>query len=691
MVLLTVIGAVTKFAGNLLPEERLNVLQYEKSPFLFRGASQKVRWKLLEPESFAEARRTGRPVFLFIGVPWSGTARQIDTALFSDPETVIFLNSHFVCVRLDGERDPAWISTYLPLSRSARGMLPGAQIWLLAPDGRMIEPVEGLGTVLPIDPPTVIRELNAFVGRFDKFRSGDPAAEVPGVRQERDHQELLGQASYGPPAWEEQNDVLSRIPESIFGGFPVLDRVYLTPSAFRYLLRVGAYEAFRKRMDPLLRSPIVDWLDGGFFNYIEAQAPPAVDTNKVAATNAEMMAVLAQAYLAMGDPLYRRLALATFDSLAEEFQIGGFIATSRLSKPQKNGRSLRSSVPPYLMRRALTAEDREWARQELGLRVEENPQMLIWVKTPASALKDDARFNRVVSDLRDAVDQEKEFGTSKLLDVNGYVVARMLECARLMSDSQRMRLAEELYSRLDWFRAGDDVTRTIESGSGIEAYLGDYLAFADASLQYFFTTGDPNALDRGLRVLLRAKFLFESERPGLWYARMKELPQPGPVDVQSPEILDNFYESLSGQAIRLTGAYGRLLREPATKAGKGPSAVSVELSQEAISLVYQLGGLSDRFTLTGSGYFSASLGVLDDEYAVAVGPRSAELANELSRAVPTRVVAPAIGNVRRDLQSREPGIYVVSGHSTRGPLSVEEARRVLKVDYRPNRAVPPSE
>ncbi len=77
-----------------------------------------------------------------------------------------------------------------------------------------------------------------------------------------------------------------------------------------------------------------------------------------------------------------------------------------------------------------------------------------------------------------------------------------------------------------------------------------------------------------------------------------------------------------------------------------------------------------------AGFYCAAAEVVDDVYAVAVGPKAAELADNLYRRVPTRFVAPGMGNFRRDLQAKKPGLYVI-GKSVTGPLTVEEAMRLL--------------
>ncbi len=79
----------------------LGCLALEDSSFLRASATSRVRWYRWGPEAWAEAARSGRPVFLSIGYfscPW--TAR-MDREVFMDPATAERLNEKCVPVRID--------------------------------------------------------------------------------------------------------------------------------------------------------------------------------------------------------------------------------------------------------------------------------------------------------------------------------------------------------------------------------------------------------------------------------------------------------------------------------------------------------------------------------------------------------------------------------------------------------------
>ena len=94
-------GADEGREGGGLARAPLGRLALEDSSFLRASVTSRVRWYRWGPEAWAEAARSGRPVFLSVGYfscPW--TAR-MDREVFMDPATAERLNEKCVPVRID--------------------------------------------------------------------------------------------------------------------------------------------------------------------------------------------------------------------------------------------------------------------------------------------------------------------------------------------------------------------------------------------------------------------------------------------------------------------------------------------------------------------------------------------------------------------------------------------------------------
>jgi hypothetical protein len=231
--------------------------------------------------------------------------------------------------------------------------------------------------------------------------------------------------------------------------------------------------------------------------------------------------------------------------------------------------------------------------------------------------------------------------------------------------------------RLEQFRNGAQVLHRMNT-KRVVPQLGDSLGYVDACLQDFLVTGNSESFDSGLEVLLAAKHNFELKRIGAWLMT-HGTPKGLPKYYLAPEIIDNLYESGTAREIRLMACYARLLEGSSAHAAKRE-----ELVKDAVACMERFGDPAGRIGVAAAGFYCASLFAEDGRYAVAVGPNAVEMANDLYRRVPTRLIAAAVAGVRRDLQNRAAGIYVIDGNAITGPLTVNDAVSLLPLALKPH-------
>jgi uncharacterized protein YyaL (SSP411 family) len=459
---------------------------------------------------------------------------------------------------------------------------------------------------------------------------------------------------------------MSGLSDDQFGGFPVNGYQRLWPNLWRLQLLGGRSEEFSQSIEPLLHSPTYDVLDGGFFTCSLSLDWLSVDYDKFALENAGMLQTLALSTALSKNPSHRWFAERTFDFLADEMYQNGTVAGGRIGDESLYGRSLRSSFSPKELRERVEDSDtREAIRNAFDLRVEDNPQMtprLIDEQMPISRASE---FEKLLNPLRRNRPEPKFTGLSEL-DVAGFCVARLIESARMLGDRERLDRSREFFLNLDAFRTGDVVVHSIGGGNSSYAYLGDYLAYADAALQYFLSTGNAEAFEHGLRVLRRGLFLFKGQVSGEYDLVQRNDDAVGLQDIDAPEICDGLRESATSQVIRLTNSYGRLL-------GKNGTDL-VKVSGDSIA----------RFSpfVAGLGPYAASFYCAFREfaslqYAIVVGPTSFQDSLRLATLAPGHIISPVSGPVKAP--GGRPGVYLISETSSSGPYSVEQAARQLKL------------
>src|SRR5258706_4380521 len=91
----------------------MNRLARESSPYLRQHAHNPVDWWPWGDEAFAEARRSGKPVFVSIGYSTCHWCHVMEAESFEDLEIARFMNEHYVSIKIDREERPDVDAVYL--------------------------------------------------------------------------------------------------------------------------------------------------------------------------------------------------------------------------------------------------------------------------------------------------------------------------------------------------------------------------------------------------------------------------------------------------------------------------------------------------------------------------------------------------------------------------------------------------
>lgn len=640
-----------------------------QSGFVGRGRAQPVRWRALSDAALTEARRLEKPIFLLISSVWSRFGRVADRTGFDSVELAQYLDAEFVPIRVDTVERPEWLTAFQPLTRARTGYDPAFQIQVLNPDGTLIASYMRRGAEDQIDVNVLeymLQNARRIASKARATRTQPAAAE----EQAREASDLTGPRKGASIDYDAQLRRLRANVHPRFGGVPNGSFQSLAPSAWRLMLAAGDRAALDASLGPMLQTPIVDWLDGGFFRQSSKLDWSEIEFDKLAVQNAEMALLLAQRAALWGDPLDRYLAGATIDTLFGAFRASGVLDTAQIGDEGEMNRSARSSFSPKFLRQNFSESDREWLRQVFRLRVEENAQMALALRRGRSFLTASDRISKMLARLRELrADKSRRFSEQYTLDVNGHCAARLLEAARLMNDPNRLGQAGTLFDALKRFRAGeDDVVHNLIKDASSYRYLGDYIAYADAAFQDYLAYGRTDSFAEGLRVLRRALTLFGSPDTGvLANGLSSDLLRPLP-NVQVPSLLDDLRESTTAATVRLLYAYASVLG--------GKQAVS--LNRKASAIVAQYSGFVERFGLKMSGFVLAAQVLEEGAYALVLGPNATVEAGELARRLPTRLIAPITAEMRPDLAARGNGFYITQYGRMTGPMTARQAFDALR-------------
>lgn len=663
------------FAGRkLIPPGPPNRLAAETSDYLQSGATQDIPWWPVGTEAFAEAKRLNKPLLILVSATWSLAGREVDRDALHDRDVVERMRQDFVCVRIDLTERREWASAYLPVQRAVIGFDPSFQIWFLDPDLRVFASAYRVDAGQRLDVAFMIATLRGARERWLEIQAGKSQIP-PGQEQDLDHRRLTESPAVERVDFDRQV-VSAQRGASPLGGFPINQFQAVRPSVWRFLLMRGESELLRATLDPVLLTPIVDWLDGGFFRVADGEDWLRPEFDKIARQNAEMLALLALVYSRRQDPLYRYVITQTFEALVEGFGSNGLIRGYRLGDEQEDGRSLRSSFSIPFLRGGMSESrfsraERAWLADNLNLDPQRNPLMVPYVASRATFDDQRGKLEEMLGLLRASKsDVLPTYGSDQILDINAFVAARILEAGRVLNDDAMKSAGLDLRARLARFRVGtNDVVRSIRGDMFSVRCLTDYIAYADAALQDYCVSGNGVELADGAAVLNRAIELYTDPVSGLLDMSFFDYLKPVPADITGPQLCDDFVESSAAMAIRVLYQYSVLYHG---------QEVGARFLDVADRMVGKLAMAASVMGTRAAGYYCAAWQVERNRAALTVGPDDVKLVGELSALAPaTAVIAPVRGELRPDLAQRRPGVYVLDKGQILGPLTVDEAARRL--------------
>lgn len=279
-----------------------------------------IQWHKWGNEVFSLAKKTDKPILLYISAVWCHWCHLMDATTFSDEQCIRMINENFIPIRVDSDIRPDITSRY------SQGSLPS--LIFLTPQGEHI-------STLPYISPDKMKVLfpriiNVYHQELKNRESKDSKKIfTPTVLKKTD--------THLTPEWREVADfVFQHCVEQFdfeFGGFGNTIK-FPIPQVLRFLLNYYYLRGESRALgmvtlvlNQLYSRGMFDKVEGGFFRYSEARDWTRPQYEKLLSDNCELAELYLRLWLLTKEQVYLDIAEATLSYIERNltnFIDGGF-------------------------------------------------------------------------------------------------------------------------------------------------------------------------------------------------------------------------------------------------------------------------------------------------------------------------------------------------------------------------------
>ncbi|MCC6207005.1 MAG: thioredoxin domain-containing protein [Gammaproteobacteria bacterium] len=491
-----------------------NHLAGETSPYLLQHAHNPVEWFPWCEDALARATREDRPILLSIGYSACHWCHVMAHESFEDPATAALMNRLFINIKVDREERPDLDKIYQLAHQMLARRSGGWPLTMFLAPGSLI-PFFG-GTYFPRVPRYGIPAFSEILERIAVFyREHRKDLETQNAEMKTAFASLDARApadhaaTLEPSVLDMARHQLGHSFDPGQGGFGQAPKFPHPPNIER-LLRHWAATRHGGRPDEqalhmavftlekMARGGIYDHLGGGFCRYSVDGLWMIPHFEKMLYDNAQLLPLYAEAWRAIGAPLFRRIALETADWVMREMQApaGGYYSALDADSEGEEGKYYVWSRDE--IRALLDATEYEVLAPRFGLEREANFEGH-WHLRITSTVTEIARAR---GESEDAVRRRVDAARAKLRTVrdarvrpgcddkiltawNALMIRGMAIAARRLDEPRLLDSAERAltFLRENLWNDGRLLATWRDGRAHLSAYLDDYAFLLDALLE----------------------------------------------------------------------------------------------------------------------------------------------------------------------------------------------------------------
>ncbi len=490
---------------------RQNRLARETSPYLLQHKDNPVDWWPWGPEALAEAKRTNKPILLSVGYAACHWCHVMAHESFEDEATARVMNELFVNIKVDREERPDIDQIYIAALHHLGEQGGWPLTMFLTPDG---EPIWG-GTYFPnssrYGKPAFVDVLREIARLFREEPQKIERNRAALMERLAGAARKPGTVTIGTAELDNAARQLAGIIDPVNGGTRGAPK-FPQAALFELLWRAGSrtgeqryFPAVEITLDHICEGGIFDHLGGGFSRYSVDERWLTPHFEKMLYDNAQLLELLAIAYLRSGKPLYRQRARETVAWLAREMTTGEGALSASLDADSE-GEEGKFYVWSYdEVMRQLGGEDGEFFARHYDVTPDgnfEGHNILNRLKPQPCSDADEARLGALRAKLFALRETRVRPGLDDkvLADWNGLMIAALANASLMLGEPSWLDVAERAFAFIARaMTRGDRLGHSWREGKlKFPGLASDFAAMIRAALSLYEATGRQNYLDQAL-------------------------------------------------------------------------------------------------------------------------------------------------------------------------------------------------
>ncbi len=488
-----------------------NRLAQATSPYLLQHKHNPVDWWTWGPEALAEAKASNRPILLSVGYAACHWCHVMAHESFEDESTARVMNELFVNIKVDREERPDIDQIYM----NALHLLGEQGGWpltmFLTPQA---EPVWG-GTYFPKESrfgrPAFVDVLREVARLFREEPSRIEQNRAALLSRLADKARPAGKVTIGLKELDAAAMQVGNMFDRVNGGLRGAPK-FPQPAILEMLWRAGLrtndarfFETVEHSLERMSEGGIYDHLGGGFSRYSVDERWLVPHFEKMLYDNAQLLELLALAYLRSGKPLFARRARETVEWLKREMTTGegAFAASLDADSEGEEGKFYVWSKNEIV--ELIGPEAGEFFARHYDVTDEgnfEGHNILNKLKDMPHSETDEARLSSLRTTLLEArADRIRPGLDDKVLaDWNGLMITALVNSAIILEEPSWLDMAK---------RAFDFIARTMTKGDRLghswrngkllfPGLASDFAAMIRAALALYEATGKRLYLEQAL-------------------------------------------------------------------------------------------------------------------------------------------------------------------------------------------------